>query len=273
MLNRITVLRATLPVRRIHITTANSDAGRHYRVCSQRRRDDHPDSGTASITIRCNHWAGIGYSDNLGKQAHVTHLQCHIQRLVDCDISGLTMTQGNSATSTLNAGLGGAIYSSGTLVLSNDVFSSDTGNDGGAVLSTGVLTSANNTFSGNSATSYGGALFNSGTLTSTNDTFSGNSAANGGGIENLSLLTIVHDTFTTNLATAQGAVDNEGTAVSGKHFGQFGCQSTIQWGRCRHLQRPEVDQHQRRCSTIRHGTVAVLQRQRHSEHRERYDCH
>lgn len=130
-------------------------------------------------------------------------------------ISGLTLLQGNSATSVLNAGLGGAIYNSGTLALSNDVFSSNTANDGGALLSTGILTSANNTFAGNSATSYGGALFNSGTLTSTNDTFSGNSAANGGGIENLSLLTIAHDTLTTNSATAQGgAVDNEGTTVS-----------------------------------------------------------
>jgi CSLREA domain-containing protein len=115
-------------------------------------------------------------------------------------LSHLTIANGYSDT------FGGAISNSGTLVITNSVFS---GNDayyyGGGISNSGTLTIANSTFSGNTAGRGGGGIYlDGGTLTITSSTFSSNSASGGegGGISVFSgSLTITDSTFSHNSAS------------------------------------------------------------------------
>lgn len=77
-----------------------------------------------------------------------------------------------------------------------------TSDHGGAILSSGTLVILNSVFSENSAYYFGGGIFNSGTLTITNSVFSGNTANKGGGIYNdAGALTITSSTFFNNSAS------------------------------------------------------------------------
>jgi len=110
---------------------------------------------------------------------------------------------------------------SGTITVTNNTFSGNSGVWGGGVMtylrSEGTITVTNNVFSGNSANDYansangyGGGVFahlHSGTITITNNIFSGNSADHGGGVWvylTSGTLTITNNTFSGNSATKDG---------------------------------------------------------------------
>lgn len=140
------------------------------------------------------------------------------------------------------ADMGGAIYSSGTLKISDTSFNSNNAVRGGAIYNyagnltvtggkftkngvtyngaaiynyDGKLTVINSTFTNNSATTegWGGGIYNNGgTTTVTGSKFVGNNAEHGGGIHNkIGYLTVTSSTFTGNTATIGGsAVCNGG---------------------------------------------------------------
>jgi CSLREA domain-containing protein len=137
-------------------------------------------------------------------------------------MSGLTIQHGNSALTPDNA-LGGGIYNTGTLTLTNCTLSGNSAaalvegfelqGYGGCIYNTGTLTLTNCTLSSNSAAGYGGGIYNLGMLTLANCTLSGNSAdgvflfltpgggilnANGGSVENSGTLTVSNSTFLGN---------------------------------------------------------------------------
>ncbi len=147
-------------------------------------------------------------------------------------LQGLTLAGGNSIGAT-NPGLGGAIYNSGTLVLTQCTLSGNFANtNGGAIFSDATLTLTQCTLSGNS-TLYGGAIGNGGTLVLTQCTISRNSASvYGGAIYNFAPLTLTNsivgsnnapdgaDIFNTSTVTRVGAnivkvLFNDGGTVNG----------------------------------------------------------
>jgi len=120
-------------------------------------------------------------------------------------ISGVTLTNGKATA-------GGAVFNSGTLVLSNDIVTGNNGgsccsNGGGGVYNNGQLTLTNSIVSSNSA-SIGGGLTNdsSGTLVLTNVTVSGNSAGGGGGgiLNNFGNLTMTNSSVSGNSTSGGG---------------------------------------------------------------------
>gem|GEM_PF-1897279 len=97
--------------------------------------------------------------------------------------SGVTVTL-NALTfqNGLDNLLGGAVFNSGTLTISNSTFIGNHAVAGGGIANFGSLTISNSTFSGNGATQFGGGVYNEGgVLVIYNSTFSANSADNGGG--------------------------------------------------------------------------------------------
>ncbi|MHB8625625.1 MAG: choice-of-anchor Q domain-containing protein [Aggregatilineales bacterium] len=132
---------------------------------------------------------------------------------VTATISGLTIANGK-----ISGNVGGGIYNSGTLTVSNSLVSSNTGDQGGGIYNhVGTLTVNNSTISGNTAPTGGGGggIYNSGTLTVDNSTFSGNTASGGGGgIFDSGTLTVNNSTFSGNTAVdGAGIVDYGSSAV------------------------------------------------------------
>jgi hypothetical protein len=135
--------------------------------------------------------------------------------------SGTALTLANLAISDGSSlgGDGGAIYSDGTLTVTNSTFSGNSGGFGGAIFNGGTLTLTNSTLSGNTAT--GGAIYNDygGTLTVTNCTFSGNSGGPGGAIASDitrnygGTLTVTNCTFSGN-TVGTGANGHGGGAIA-----------------------------------------------------------
>jgi CSLREA domain-containing protein len=140
-------------------------------------------------------------------------------------ISGLTIANGN-----LPGGVGGGIYNSANLTLSNDTISGNIanagGNGGGVFNDFGTVTITNSTLSANSVSSTtdpgsGGAIFNKGgTLTLTNSTLYGNSAIgpdgtdSGGGIlSNVGNVTLTNTTVSGNRADLGGGLRSINGAV------------------------------------------------------------
>ena len=124
-------------------------------------------------------------------------------------ISNVTITGGFavSGNSTKHGTVGGGIYNSSTLIVTNcDISGNKTQSlrtgDGGGIYNTGTLTVINSTISGNTAAGgNGGGIANIRTLTITNSTISGNSAEfldGGGGIYNSGALTVTNSTITGN---------------------------------------------------------------------------
>jgi predicted outer membrane repeat protein len=130
-------------------------------------------------------------------------------------ISGLTLANG------MTTGDGGAIFSSGTLTLTNSAFSGNSAVDlGGAIRNNaGMLMVVDSTFSGNYASSNGGAISSTGALTVTNSTFSGNTggyeaAGGAGAIYSTGMLTVTDSTFSENSGNYGGAIYNFGSSVA-----------------------------------------------------------
>jgi cysteine-rich repeat protein len=133
------------------------------------------------------------------------------------DVRNLTLADGSGNY----GGLGGGIYNSGTLTLTNCTLSNNSAETGGGIFNSGVLTLTNCTLNGNSARGgsggfgdgSGGGIYNSGgysnevgRLTLTNCTLSGNSAVGeGGGIANgVGVVTLTNSTLSEN----GGAISN-----------------------------------------------------------------
>jgi CSLREA domain-containing protein len=118
---------------------------------------------------------------------------------------------------------GGISNNSGTLTVTNCVFSGNSSNFGGGIYNydngSGSLTVSSSTFSGNSATSGGGGIYNYGTATVINSTFSGNSVAShgmGGAIYSYGTVTLTNSTLSANSAPAGdgGGIFNDATTLT-----------------------------------------------------------
>ena len=149
-------------------------------------------------------------------------------------ISGLTIAGGKAS------GTGGGLDNSGTLTVSDCVFSSNSAFLGGGGLSNdGTVIVTGSTFTGNSALFGGGGFLNGGTATVSGSTFTSNSAGGsgglggaGGGLDNSRALTVSDCVFSGNSAGgsrgAGGGLNNIGTATvsdcvfSGNSTGGFG---------------------------------------------------
>jgi 6-phosphogluconolactonase (cycloisomerase 2 family) len=124
-------------------------------------------------------------------------------------ISGMTLTGGNAM------GDGGAINSSGILIIRNCLLSGNASTSfGGGIrnVNPGIMRIINSTLSGNTVTASGnggGGIDNNSTLFVTNSTISGNvillGTSSGGGIWTSGELTITNSTITNNSATGGGA--------------------------------------------------------------------
>jgi hypothetical protein len=132
---------------------------------------------------------------------------------VEAAVSGLTITGGSTS------GAGGGLDNSGTVTVSNCVFSSNSADLFGGGLANefgGTAIVSGSSFSGNSANSSGGGLYNFETSTVSNCTFNGNSASDGGGILNEpgGKVTVSGSTFSSNSAIFDGGgLDNFGTVT------------------------------------------------------------
>jgi hypothetical protein len=116
-------------------------------------------------------------------------------------LNSLTITNGNGVAS---GGLGGGIYNSGTLTLTNCTLSGNFAWDGGGIYNGGTLTLNQCTLSGNDANS-GGGIYNGGMLTLNQCTLSGNFltfSGGGGGIFNRGMLTLNQCTLSGNSANS-----------------------------------------------------------------------
>lgn len=110
--------------------------------------------------------------------------------------------------------IGGAIYSSGNLIINNSYFQNNHANYGGAIYSTGNCTIYSSVFSDNHVTpESGGAIYSSGELNVFNSFFYDNTASNlGGAICSLGKNNFDSSTFMTNTADAGGAIYTQKTA-------------------------------------------------------------
>src|SRR5208337_2801843 len=135
-------------------------------------------------------------------------------------LTGLTIAKGNAGSNNN----GGGIDNSGTLTVSNSVFTSNSAVNGGGIdnESGGTASVSGSTFTSNSA-STGGGRANYGTASVSGSTFTSNSASSGsgGGLYNVGTASVSGSTFTSNSASngVGGGLVNVGTAsVSGSSF-------------------------------------------------------
>ena len=158
----------------------------------------------------------------------------HVTGVFTVNISGLTITHGNSSGGGLrndggaltiadsvisdnNSGAAaGGVLNSGTLALVHStIFDNNAGTDAGGISSSGVLTITTSTFDSNNAGADAGGIASSGVLTITNSTFTSNNAgADGGGIFNSGNVKIVNTTFYTNNASSGGGIYSSGGVVT-----------------------------------------------------------
>jgi hypothetical protein len=134
-------------------------------------------------------------------------------------LAGLILTNASS----INIGVGGAIFNSGVLTLTDCLVtgnSSDLNYEGGAIFNQGPLTLTGCTFTGNVAGRQGGAIADQGDLCSLQScTFNGNTASNGSGgaiSETLgATLNILHCTFISNNGPGGGGdIFNNGSHLN-----------------------------------------------------------
>lgn len=133
---------------------------------------------------------------------------------------GNMIIQGNSSFSENRADVGGAIYNSKVLDISDTSFLNNTASgSGGAINSSGTMSIVNSTFDGNrSVSSYGGAINSSGTARISGSVFKNNRASEGGAVYtsgNNASLTVADTQFIGNYTTinSQG-VSNYGGAIN-----------------------------------------------------------
>jgi len=134
---------------------------------------------------------------------------------VTFNLNNLTVTNGYANTvigDIFPDGDGGGIHNRGTLIVTNSVFTNNSGNfwswgHGGAIMNeNGTVLVIKTTFSGNNAM-FGAGVYNwNGTLNVINSTFSDNFAAGGGGILNIGTATLINSTFSGN---GSGSIVND----------------------------------------------------------------
>ena len=138
---------------------------------------------------------------------------------VTAEIREVTITGGN-----LPNGLGGGIFSNGTLTVSHSTISGNsTGTGfGGGIWSSGTLTVSHSSISGNTAR-HGGGISNSGTLMVSHSSITGNAAGiDGGGIDNGVTLTVSHSTISGNTAGVDGGGIRNQSSMTVSHSTIFG---------------------------------------------------
>ena len=120
--------------------------------------------------------------------------------------------------------MGGALHSSGSIILNNVTFKDNNANNGGAIYAAGKTTINNALFVNNKASKKGGAIFTNGNSNLINCIFENNTAKNGGavyfnkGIRN----SIINSTFNGNKATrAGGAIFIRGPASNNTITSEF----------------------------------------------------
>ncbi len=145
---------------------------------------------------------------------------------VTVTIADLTIANGKTE------GAGGGINNSGTLMVSNAIFSGNSADSpwrglvgdhtkGGGIYNSAVLTVRNSIFRGNMAGASGAGIYNSGTLTISDSTLTGNFAGSfgaygsgaGGAIYSSGLLTVANSTLSGNQAVQGGGIFLGGTAA------------------------------------------------------------
>jgi predicted outer membrane repeat protein len=182
--------------------TANTDGGTITFTCSGTIIFSSQLTITANVTI--NGGGNIIFNGNNTTRLFV------VGNGASLTLEGLTLQNGRGST-------GGAIFSGGTLTISNSTFNNNSAfNEGGVIANNygGILTISNSTFSNNSANS-GGAIYDLGTLTISDSIFSNNSVTDSGGaIFASGTLTISNSTFSDNSANLfGGAVRASGTTT------------------------------------------------------------
>jgi hypothetical protein len=140
---------------------------------------------------------------------------------------------GSLRANSAGAGSGGAIRSTGSLLVANARIEGNAAAGGGGVSNAGEARLVGVTLARNTASQRGGAVENGAAMAIANATLSGNAAAFGGGIANLAdawELRLNHLTVTANQASVDGGgLCNEGqafvsnTIVAGNGGGDCGC--------------------------------------------------
>ena len=135
---------------------------------------------------------------------------------------GIGSNGGNRPVSIINStitnnsaySLGGGIYNSTTLSVSDSTISGNKANQGGGIYNNTSLTLLNSTVNGNQAiqspySAYGGGIHNARTLMAANSTIYGNTSDNlGGGISNDGAATLTNMTISANGANIGGGIYN-----------------------------------------------------------------
>ena len=120
---------------------------------------------------------------------------------IDVELSGLTLTGGDAATSA------GAIFNNENLIVTDSTITGNAGFGGGGINSGGyaqddsTLTIIRSTISGNDA-SYGGGVYNVGTVTLADSTISDNTTfGDGAGLANFNTTTVTNSTISNNTSS------------------------------------------------------------------------
>jgi hypothetical protein len=145
---------------------------------------------------------------------------------VTANITGITISSGNSNGSPNGALGGGILIDAATLMVNNSTFSGNFANYGGGIYNAGgSVTVTNSTFSGNSATAVGAGFLNQGTVNVTNNTFFNNFANYGGGIYNGQTATVTNSTFVGNYGQSiynEGMITLKNTILANSGSGSAG---------------------------------------------------
>jgi predicted outer membrane repeat protein len=135
-----------------------------------------------------------------------------IQSQRSVSMSGVTLRNGKASS------YGGAIYNSGTLILTDVTILNNSTVFGGGFFNDGMAYLTRVAFSHNAAT-YGGGIYNTGALTMDESSFDSNTAQVGGGLvnlagEDLANSNLRHVTFNANKATDKGGGIYNGTQLT-----------------------------------------------------------
>jgi predicted outer membrane repeat protein len=137
-------------------------------------------------------------------------------------VSESSFIRNAASTTTTTHGYGGAIYSTGALTVNDSAFSSNTAKKAGGAIGqmAGGVSISGSSFTQNTASTYygGGALHLAAgsTASVTTSSFSGNNAELGGAIRVLGTATISGSSFTQNTSSYGGAavdIENDGSAI------------------------------------------------------------
>ncbi|MEM8641175.1 MAG: CHAT domain-containing protein [Cyanobacteria bacterium P01_G01_bin.54] len=142
----------------------------------------------------------------------------------EATISDVTIRNGSVG------GLGGGIYSSGNLALTNAVVSGNSAGAGGGITSAGTIELTDSVISGNSSANGGGGIFSQSHATLNDSAVSGNSVGGyGGGINNYGNVALTNAEISGNSAgmggggiSSRGNVVLTDSAVSGNSAGNVG---------------------------------------------------